>query len=191
MGQRYYNDLRPDGRNRHSCHRNSELSRIVDYLHCDFQIRPFCSCDVARGGCRRRVYSGAVHVGAFRPGMVSWARGRGFRIRRGDLARAFADLDLLFSANTFSRRSVLPELSELATALSRESGGYRKTEDWEGIPPEKHFANVVAALGLGFLLATAVTQFSGGRRKTGLLGRTSQLLSQLTRCHTLLFARTL
>jgi membrane protein len=59
--------------------------------------------------------------------------------------------------------------------------GAEKSEDWKGIPPEKHFANVMAALGLGFLLGTAVTQPSGGRRKPGLLGRTSQLLSQLTR----------
>jgi hypothetical protein len=48
---------------------------------------------------------------------------------------------------------------------------------------EKYFSNLVAALGLGFLLGAAVMQKPAGRRRPGepgLLQRATRLLAQLT-----------
>jgi uncharacterized BrkB/YihY/UPF0761 family membrane protein len=54
----------------------------------------------------------------------------------------------------------------------------------EGNLTEKYFSNLVAALGLGFVLGAAMMQKPAGRRRPGepgLLERATRLLAQLTR----------
>lgn len=106
-------------RNCQGGHRDRELLTIGVDLRGDLQIRAFGICRMASCCCGWAVHGCIVHRWPLRARLVSGARGGGIRLRRGNLARPFAYMGLLFGADSFSRRAVFSELPERGPQAAR------------------------------------------------------------------------